>query len=96
MFPNILGALTLPPGVLFNFSTMQRNLQNAYSEQASIDVEQQLGSRSTIEVGYEHVRGVDLLISVNQNVPSCVASGSNNGSPTFSESVVLTGDTPVY
>lgn len=79
VFPNILPSLTLPPGVLFNFSTMQHNLQNSYSEQASVDVEQQLGSKSTIEVGYEHVRGVDLLASVNQNVPTCVASGNNNG-----------------
>ena len=29
--------------------------------------------------GYEHIRGRHLLISVNQNVPSCAASGSNNG-----------------
>jgi hypothetical protein len=71
--------LTLPPGVLFNFSTMQRNMQNAYSEQGNFDIEQQLGAKSTLEAGYEHVRGLHLLISVNQNVPNCVASGNNNG-----------------
>ncbi len=79
VFPNILSGLTLPPGVLFNFSTMQRNMQNAYSEQGSLDIEQQIGSKSTIEVGYEHVRGLHLLVSVNQNAPTCVASGTNNG-----------------
>lgn len=78
-FPNILSSLTLPPGVLFNFSTMQRNMQNAYSEQGNFDVEQQLGLESTLEVGYEHVRGLHLLASVNQNVPTCLASGNNNG-----------------
>ena len=68
-FPSILNSLTLPPGVLFNFSTMQKNMQNAYSEQGNFDIEQQLGARSTLEVGYEHVRGLHLLVSVNQNVP---------------------------
>jgi hypothetical protein len=79
MFPNILNSLTLPAGVLFNFSTMQKNMQNAYSEQGSLEIEQQVGSKSTLEAGYEHVRGLHLLISVNQNVPTCVASGNNNG-----------------
>src|SRR6202008_496670 len=79
VFPNILGSLTLPPGVLFNFSTMQRTLQNAYSEQGSVDIEQQLGSNSTLELGFEHVRGLHLIASVNENVPSCVAAGNNNG-----------------
>ncbi len=79
VFPNILGSLTLPPGVLFNFSTMDPHMQNAYSEQGSLEIEQQLGTRSTFSVGYEHLRGLHLIVSVNQNVPTCVASGSNNG-----------------
>ena len=72
VFPDILSNLTFPPGVRFNFSTMQRNMQNAYSEQGNFAIEQQLGSNSTLEVGYEHVRGLHLLISVNQNVPTCI------------------------
>ena len=79
IFPNILSNLTLPPGVLFNFSTMQHNIQNGYAEQGNFDIEQQLGGKATLEAGYEHVRGLHLLVSLNQNVPSCVASGSNNG-----------------
>jgi len=79
VFPNILSSLSLPPGVLFNFTTMNRHMQNAYSEQGSLEVEQQLGSHSTLSVGYQHVRGLHLVISVNQNVPTCVASGTNNG-----------------
>ena len=78
-FPNILSSLTLPPGVLFNFTTMNRNMQNAYSEQGSFEIEQQLGRNNTLSVGYQHVRGLHLIISVNQNVPACVASGNNNG-----------------
>jgi len=79
VFPNILSSLTLPPGVLFNFSTMDPRMQNAYSEQGSFEIEQQLGGRSTVSAGYQHVRGLHLIISVNQNVPSCTASGNNNG-----------------
>jgi hypothetical protein len=86
VFPNILSSLTLPPGVLFNFSTMNRHMQNAYSEQGSLEVERQIGTNNTLSVGYQHVRGLHLIISVNQNVPTSVASGNNNGfrpNPTY-------------
>jgi hypothetical protein len=79
VFPNILNSLTLPPGVLFNFSTMNRHMRNAYSEQGSLEVERQFGWNNTLSVGYQHVRGLHLIISVNKNVPTCVASGNNNG-----------------
>jgi len=79
VFPNILSSLTLPLGVLFNFSTMNPHMQNAYSEQGSFEIEQQLGNHATLSAGYQHVRGLHLLISVNQNVPACAASENNNG-----------------
>jgi len=79
VFPNILGALTLPAGVLFNFSTMQRDMRNAYSEQGSFQIERQIGEHTTVSAGYQHVRGLHLIASVNQNVPACAASGNNNG-----------------
>src|SRR5262249_45112290 len=79
VFPNILIILILPPGVLFNFTTMDRHMQNAYSEQGSFEIEQKLGHGSTLSVGYQHLRGLHLIISVNQNVPTCAAVGTNNG-----------------
>ena len=54
-------------------------MQNAYSVQTSFEIEQQIGSRSALSVGYQRVRGLRLILSINQNVPSCVAAGSNNG-----------------
>src|SRR5262249_16315618 len=57
VFPNILSALTLPPGILFNFTTMNRQMQNAYSEQANLEIERQLGRNKTVSIGYQHVRG---------------------------------------
>lgn len=77
VFPDIL--TTSPSAVLVNFSTMDPNMQNAYSAQTSVEVEQQLGSRSTLSVGYQQVRGLHLIVTLNQNVPSCIAAGTNNG-----------------
>ena len=79
VFPDILSGLTPPPGALFNFTTMNPHMENAYSEQGSLEIEQQFGHGMTASIGYQHVRGLHLIISVNQNVPACVASGSNNG-----------------
>jgi hypothetical protein len=79
IFPNVLPSADLPSGVLVNFTTMRPHMQNAYSQQGSLEIEQQLGERSTLSIGYQHLRGLHLIASVNQNVPSCVASGNNNG-----------------
>ena len=62
-----------------NFTTMDSHMQNAYSEQASLQVEQRIGESGTLGISYQHVRGVHLIISVNQNTPTCVATGTNNG-----------------
>jgi outer membrane receptor protein involved in Fe transport len=78
VFPNILAA-AVPSVTLVNLTTMERHLQNAYSRQASVEVERQLGDHTVVNVGYQFVRGVHLIMSVNQNVPSCVAAGTNNG-----------------
>jgi hypothetical protein len=77
VFPNIMASL--PAGVLANFTTMDPHMQNAYAQQGSFEVEQQLGAHTAVSVGYQHLRGLHLIASVNQNVPACVASGNNNG-----------------
>jgi hypothetical protein len=78
VFPDVLTAVA-PSVTLPNLTTMDRRLQNAYSRQASIEIERQLGHHATYSVGYQFVRGLNLIMSVNQNVPACVAAGSNNG-----------------
>jgi outer membrane receptor protein involved in Fe transport len=85
VFPNIL-AFVVSSVTLPNLTTMDRDLRNAYSRQASVEIEQQLGGRTAVSVGYHYLRGLRLLMSVNQNVPTCVASGTNNGcrpNPTY-------------
>jgi hypothetical protein len=78
VFPQILSApvasVTLP-----NLTTMDRHIQNAYSRQVSFEVEHQVGGAGTVSAGYQYVRGLNLIIQVNQNVPTCAAAGTNNG-----------------
>jgi hypothetical protein len=71
-FPIILSSA--PTGVPVSFTTMDPDMRNAYSEQASIEVEQQLGSRAALDVSYQHVRGVHLLASINLNTPTCISA----------------------
>jgi hypothetical protein len=78
VFPNILTAIA-PSVTLPSLTTMDRQIQNAHARQASVEVEQQLGDRATVSVAYQYLRGLDLIMSVNQNVPACVATGTNNG-----------------
>jgi hypothetical protein len=78
VFPNILAA-PIPSVTLVNLTTMNQHMQNAYSEQGSVEIEQLIGDNRTLSIGYQHVRGLRLIMSINQNVPGCVASGSNNG-----------------
>lgn len=77
VFPKILAAL--PSGLLTNFTTIHPNLQNAYSQQISLEIEHQLSSKSTLSLSYQNLRGLHLIMTVNQNVPTCVAAGTNNG-----------------
>jgi hypothetical protein len=78
VFPDILPA-AVPTTTLVNFTTMDRRLQNAYSNQVSFEVERQIGTATSVSLGYHRLRGEHLLMQINQNVPTCAASGNNNG-----------------
>ena len=80
VFPNILSGI-VPSVTLVNLTTMDRNLQNAHSRQASVEVEQQIGERATVSVGYQYLRGLNLIMSVNQNVPSLRGLGHQQRLP---------------
>ncbi len=66
MFPNV--ATAPPAGALLNYTLLNRNIENAYAQQASLEVEQQLSSRSSVGISYQHLRGEHLLTSVNSNI----------------------------
>jgi hypothetical protein len=69
VFPNLLAAA--PTGVPVSFTTMDPNIQNAYAEQAGLEIEQQLNAKSTISISYQHLRGAHLIVSENLNTPTC-------------------------
>ena len=78
VFPNILPD-RVSSTALVSIQTMDHNLQNAYSKQANVEIERALGGSRVLTVGYQYFRGEKLLMSINQNVPTCMAAGTNNG-----------------
>ena len=78
VFPNILPAQLLST-TRGDFTTIDRRLQSAYSRQISLEVERAWGRGTTVSAGYQSVQARHLLMSINQNVPTCVAAGTNNG-----------------
>lgn len=66
VFPDV--STTPNPGSKISYSLMNRDIQNAYSEQASLGVEQQLAQNLTLGLSYQHVRGLHLLSSLNRNI----------------------------
>ncbi len=82
VFPNIdpnYTATTVPSNIRLNLSTMDSNMKNAYSEQASLEVDQQLTPTSNLALSYQHLRGLNILMSVNLNTPTCYASQPSSG-----------------
>lgn len=81
-FPNIASGITasnIPANQKISLSTMDPNMQNAYSEQTSLEVDQQFTAHSNLAISYQHLRGLHLLVSVNLNTPSCYATQPASG-----------------
>lgn len=66
IFPAV--AIAPPTSAKPNYSTMNPNIQNPYAQQASLEVEQQLTSTSTLTLGYQYLRGLHLISSINTNI----------------------------
>ena len=65
-FPNV--AVAPPANAVENFSMMQRNIQNPFSQQVSLGVEQQIFAKTTLGLSYQHLRGEHLIGSINTNI----------------------------
>lgn len=66
VFPNVA---TMPPaGAQINYTLVNRDIQNAYSEQASLGIEQQIFGKGSLGISYQHARGLHLLSSYNTNI----------------------------
>ncbi len=81
VFPNVASAF--PAGFLPSITTIDPNIDNAYTQQANIQIERELTSMTSIAVGYLHTRGLHLILSRNNNVPRFPASAGvpNLGRP---------------
>jgi hypothetical protein len=71
-FPNVL--TDFPAGVLASVTTIDPAIENAYSQQASLQIERELMPGTSLAVGYLRVRGLRLLLSRNNNVPTLSAA----------------------
>ena len=65
-FPSVAAAP--PTATKPNYALMNRNIENPYSQQASLEVEQQLSPTTTLSVGYQYLRGLHLISSINTNI----------------------------
>lgn len=80
-FPDV--ATSFPQGFLPSITTIDPNIENAYTLQASLQIERELSPNTSLAVGYLHTRGLHLILSRNVNVPRFPASAGvpNLGRP---------------
>jgi hypothetical protein len=78
VFPNILSSI---PSVLLikpNITRIDPGIEAAKSLQANLQVERVLPLDSSLSVGYIYLRGLNLLMTRNVNVPRCASSVDPN------------------
>lgn len=71
LFPSV--ATSFPTGFLPGITTIDPKIANAYSQQASLQLERELAANTSLAVGYLHTRGLHLILSRNVNVPTLSA-----------------------
>mgnify|MGYP000093010297 CR=1 FL=1 len=72
VFPNVAAAF--PTGFLPAITTIDTDIDAAYTQQASLQIERELTARTSLSVGYLHTRGLHLILSRNVNVPTLTAA----------------------
>ncbi|HKP88317.1 MAG TPA: TonB-dependent receptor [Blastocatellia bacterium] len=72
VFPNVAAAF--PANFLPSITTIDPNIEDAYAQQASLQIERELTSKTSLSVGYLHARGLHLILSRNVNVPTLSAA----------------------
>ncbi|MEK6323197.1 MAG: TonB-dependent receptor [Acidobacteriota bacterium] len=81
VFPDVLSAF--PSNLLVSITTIDLKIKNAYSQQASLQIERELSHAMSVSAGYLHSRGLHVIVSRNVNVPRFPASAGvpNLGRP---------------
>ena len=71
-FPAVLGSF--PAGVLISTTTINPDIQNGRSTQASVEVERAISGRISASAGYHRLRGRNIIMQRNVNVPTLTAA----------------------
>lgn len=74
VFPQQL--IAFPAGQYINITTIDPDIGNSYSHQASFQAERQVGKGTVVTLGYEWVRALHLILSRNVNVPTLTAAAA--------------------
>lgn len=77
VFPNVLSA---QPSILVTKPSITRidpNIENSNSQQANLQVERELPHGISASLGYLYLRGRNLILSRNVNVPTCTNAALN-------------------
>ncbi len=74
-FPNILPSF--PSDLLTAITTMNPNIQNGRSEQFGLQVERGIGGALSATLGYSYLRGHQIIMSRNVNVPTLTPAQAN-------------------
>jgi hypothetical protein len=69
VFPNVLAAQPTTLPVRPNITRIDPQIENSYSEQASVQIERELPKDSSFSIGLIHLRGRHIILSRNVNVP---------------------------
>jgi hypothetical protein len=72
VFPNVAAAF--PTGFLPSITTIDPDIDTAYTQQASLQIERELTSKTSLSAGYLHTRGLHIILSRNVNVPTLTAA----------------------
>lgn len=77
VFPNVLS--TAPSTLITkpNVTRIDPEIENGYSHQANLQIERELPFNSSLSIGYLYLRGLNLILSRNVNVPTCTNPALN-------------------
>jgi Carboxypeptidase regulatory-like domain/TonB dependent receptor len=80
-FPDTLP--TFPTNLLVSVTAIDPEIKNAYSQQASAQIEREISAATSLSIGFLHTRGLHLILSRNINVPTSPAAAGvfNLGRP---------------
>lgn len=77
VFPDVLAAA--PPALIIkpSITRIDPNISNSSAEQASLQIERELPWNTSISLGYIYMRGLNIILSRNVNVPTCADAALN-------------------